>query len=70
MLQNVNDLIDSLRITKNGFYVTEEHFSIEKCMVDVLKTNYYFANQKGTKLKLKGLENMPTHLIGDKNRIT
>ena len=70
MQSTVNDLTDSLRISKKGFFKTEENFNIDECMAKVFKTNFNFAKSKGTKLKLNVLEDMPCVLVGDKNRIT
>lgn len=70
MQSTVNDLTDSLRISKKGFFEKEDSFNIDECMTDVLKTNFYDAKMKGTTLKLNVLDNMPPVLIGDKNRIT
>ena len=39
-------------------------------MIDVLNTNYYIAKMKGIKLRLNSLDNVPTQLFGDLNRIT
>ena len=69
MIQSVNDLQDSLSITKNGFQKKEEVFGLQKCMIEVLNTNFFNAKKGGVKLKLNGFVNVPAKLNGDRGRI-
>ena len=69
VIQSVKDLQDSLSITKQGFQKKNEVFGVQKCMIEVLNTNYFNAKKGGVVLKLNALENMPAKLIGDKERI-
>ena len=42
---------------------------MQKCMIDVLNTNFFIAKKKNMQLKLNGFDGMPIKLIGDKDRI-
>ena len=52
----MSDLKDSLTITKHGFERQEETFSIQKCMIDILTTNFFYAKKRNVKIKLNSFD--------------